>query len=91
MKLENGLLTYGGSLIYADINLEEIDIPSNVTTISYGALSYSNLKKVKLNNVKYIYDAAFVGSKLEEVIGGESVEYIAYDAFFNTKFSVNKE
>ncbi|MCR4899112.1 MAG: leucine-rich repeat domain-containing protein [Acholeplasmatales bacterium] len=91
LKLENGLLTYGGSLIYADINLEEIDIPSNVTTISYGALSHSNLKKVKLNNVKYIYDSAFAGSKIEEIIGGEFVEYIEYNAFWDTKFTVNKE
>ena len=91
LKLENGILTYGGSLIYADINLEEIDIPSNVTTISYGALSNSNLKKVKLNNVKYIYDSAFAGSKLEEIIGGELVEYVEYNAFWDTKFTVNKE
>lgn len=91
LKLENGLLTYGDLLIYADINLEEIDIPSNVTTISYGALSHSNLKKVKLNNVKYIYDSAFAGSKIEEIIGGEFVEYVEYNAFLDTKFIVNKE
>ena len=90
-SFEDGLLIHEGELIYANGNLENVNLPDNVLTIGSYVFLDSKIKKIDLNNVKYIYDVAFAGSMLEEVIGGESIEYVEYNAFYNTKFTVNKE
>ena len=90
-SFEDGLLIHEGELIYANGSLENVNLPDNVLKIGTSAFMNSKIKKIDLNNVKYIYDSAFAGSKIEEIIGGEFVEYVEYNAFLDTKFTINKE
>lgn len=84
-KFENGaLLSKDGKTMFA-VALDgksEYTIPNGVKTIERSVFEQMTLlKKINLNNVEHIEDAAFVLSGIEDLVLPESIKYVGFESF----------
>lgn len=71
---------------FANLDLEEVEIPGNYTHIQFNAFAGSRIKKLVLHEgVVYANKHAFAGNKIEELILPSTFRYAAKGAFKNNK------
>lgn len=71
---------------FANLDLEEVEIPGNYTHIQFHAFAGSRIKKLVLHEgVVYANKHAFAGNKIEELILPSTFRYAAKGAFKNNK------
>ena len=71
---------------FANLDLEEVEIPGNYTHIQFHAFAGSRIKKLVLHEgVVYANKHVFAGNKIEELILPSTFRYAAKGAFKNNK------
>ena len=88
LDYSNGILTKdnGKTLTYIRNDIEYVALSNDIETIDYYSFAGSNIKSIDLNNVKCIYESAFISSKLENVSGGDKLEYANLSSFVGTPY-----
>ena len=91
IKYDSDGLVIGNKLValHADYGVSGdyiYEVSDDIEIIGEAVFKDSELTKIDLNNVKIVADDAFANSDLEEIIGGDNIEYITPNAFNNTPF-----
>ena len=78
-------------LVYANPDLKDFDIPSNVVSISaFAFLNHKNIESINLNNVSSIGPMAFANSTLKTINNADNIKDANISAFYQTKWLENE-